>query len=205
MPRLINRGAVAVPSSASSSTALPEYEPPSCPLNEEARRGLGELANNRGTRVYEAQLKDAVRYLGLSVSDLNERLVAQSDRLDAMRGRRQERGSEKTDEEERLEAHLVDFEGQVDTLTRDAERAVRDVIDKKAELADESAALTELYNAAVSQHVDALAQHRRRLHAAAAAQDGDDGNGNGRDEEAATTRATTTTTTILPWRARCSA
>lgn len=151
MPRLVSRG----------TAAAPEYEPPACPLNNDARRALGELSNNRGTGFYEAQLKDVVRQLGLGVGDANERLGAQLERLDALRSRRLEKGSDKTDEEVRLEDHLLHLESDVDSLTREAERAVRDAIDKKIELEDEAAVLADLFTTAVTHNIGAAALRRQ--------------------------------------------
>lgn len=156
MPRLVNRGTAAAP------TALPEYEPPACPLNETARRALGELSNSRGTRSYEGSLKELVHQLGLGVGNIHERLGAQLERLDGLRNRRQEKGTDKTDDETRLEAHLLHFESQVDALTRESERAVRDVIDKRIELEDEAAVLADLYTTVVTRDIEATAQRRQR-------------------------------------------
>lgn len=162
--RLLNRGRASGADSSpartgSSSAALPGYEPPSCPLNDSARRALGELSNNRGTLAYETQLKDSVRHLGLSVSDLHERLLAQQLRLDHLRERRQERGSDKTQDEQRLENHLVELEKEVDELTHEAEQSVRDIIDHRAQLEDETNVLGDLYtNAATSANTHGDAQ-----------------------------------------------
>ncbi|KAG5997322.1 hypothetical protein E4U43_002667 [Claviceps pusilla] len=127
---------------------LPEYQPPSCPLNEAGRRALGELSNNRGTLSYETQLKDSTRNLGLCVADLHERLRAQLDRLRSLQERRQEKGSDKTAEEERLEAHVDEFEKHVDDLTKESEESLRDVIDHRAELQDQIVVLGDLYTSA---------------------------------------------------------
>lgn len=159
MPRLVNRGNAA---SSSSTASLPRYQPPACPLNDVARRSLGELSNNRGTVIYESQLKESVRFLGLGVSDLHERLRAQQERLENQRARRQEKGAEKTAEEERLEAHLEELEHVVDGLTGESEEAIRDIIDKRAELEDEAVALGDLYTAASTAHNTNAAAARRR-------------------------------------------
>ncbi|PNY29159.1 E3 SUMO-protein ligase nse2 [Tolypocladium capitatum] len=159
MPRLVNRA-----NAATASVSLPEYQPPACPLNDVARRSLGELSNNRATVIYESQLKESVRFLGLGVSDLHERLRAQRERLEAQRERRQEKDTDKTAEEERLEAHLEKLEVEVDGLTHECEEAVRDVIDKRAELEDEAVALGDLYTAAATTHnTNAAAAQRRAL------------------------------------------
>ncbi|KAH6982127.1 zinc-finger of the MIZ type in Nse subunit-domain-containing protein [Ilyonectria sp. MPI-CAGE-AT-0026] len=146
--RLVNRSGTAVASSSTSSTALPEYQPPSCPLNDAARRALGNLSNNRGTVEYQMHLKDSVRLIGTSVGDLHERLREQRDKLEAYRARREEKGTEKSSEEERLEEHFVDLEAQVNSLTDQSEKAIRDLIDRQAELEDESAILGDLYTIA---------------------------------------------------------
>ncbi|KAG8423824.1 hypothetical protein J3458_000678 [Metarhizium acridum] len=130
MPRLLNRsrpsGIDSSPARTSSSASLPRYQPPSCPLNDRARRALGELSDNRGTQHYESHLKDSARHLGLSVGDLHERLRAQQDRLQLLQERREQKGTNKTPEEERLEAHLVELEREVDELTHESEQSIRD-------------------------------------------------------------------------------
>ncbi|KAG6006202.1 hypothetical protein E4U21_007241 [Claviceps maximensis] len=152
--RLINRdpfseaGASSTSHQPASNAHLPEYQPPSCSLNQTGRRALGELSNNRGTLLYQTQLKDSTRNLGLCVADLHERLRVQLDRLRHLRERRQEKGSDKTAEEERLEAHIDKFEKHVDELTKESEESLRDVIDHQAELQDQVVVLGDLYTSA---------------------------------------------------------
>ncbi|KAG6051451.1 hypothetical protein E4U39_000848 [Claviceps sp. Clav50 group G5] len=133
-----------------SRTSLPEYQPPSCPLDESGRHALSELSSTRGTLVYEAQLKDSTRNLGLCVGDIHERLSIQLDRLRALRERRLEKGFDKTAEEERLEKHLEAFEQQADELTIESEQSLRSVIDHRAELQDQASVLLDLYTSAVT-------------------------------------------------------
>ncbi|KAK7415789.1 hypothetical protein QQZ08_012254 [Neonectria magnoliae] len=146
--RLVKRsgGAVASSSSASASTTLPDYQPPICPLNDSARRSLAELSSNRGTVAYQAELEDSLRLIGSSVGDLHERLREQRHKLEVGRAKREERGTDKSAEEQRLETHLVDFEAQVNSLTDKSEQAVRDLIDRRVELEDEAAIIGDLYN-----------------------------------------------------------
>lgn len=61
-----------------------------------------------------------------------------------MRTRREERGTEKTPDEERLEKHLEEFEMQVNSLTDKSEQSIRDLIDRQAELEDETDILRNL-------------------------------------------------------------
>ncbi|KAH7175783.1 zinc-finger of the MIZ type in Nse subunit-domain-containing protein [Dactylonectria macrodidyma] len=147
--RLVHRSGAAVASSR-TATELPDYQSPSCPLNEAARRALGDLSNNRGTVEYQMHLKDSVRLIGSSVGDLHERLREQRERLAALCAKREEKGTEKSSEEEQLEAHVADFETQVQALTDKSEKAIRDLIDRRAELEDESDILGDLYTVAAS-------------------------------------------------------
>ena len=165
--RLVNRGrSSAVPSSPArsrASTALPTYEPPSCPLNDSARKALGELSNNRDAGGYGTHLKDSVNYLGHSVIDLQERLRGQRDRLANLRRRRAEKGiDDKTPDEVRLETHLASLSENVNSLSRESEVAVRDLIDRRAELEDQATVLGDLYTAAVTQENAANATGNRR-------------------------------------------
>lgn len=165
--RLVNRGrSSGVPSSPASpraSATLPAYEPPSCPLNDSARKALGELSNNRDAGAYGTHLKDSVNYLGHSVIDLQERLRGQRDRLANLRRRRAEKGiDDKTPDEVRLETHLASLSENVNSLSRESEAAVRDLIDRRAELEDQATVLGDLYTAAVTQENAANATGSRR-------------------------------------------
>ncbi|KAF4452631.1 hypothetical protein F53441_4570 [Fusarium austroafricanum] len=131
-----------------SVTELPEYEPPTCPLTDAARRNLHDLSNTRATAVYQQQINESVRLLGFSVSDAHERLRTQREALEVQKARRLERGTEKSEDEQRLEDHLVGFEKRVNTLTEASEQAVRDLIDRRAELEDEDGILSGVYDAA---------------------------------------------------------
>lgn len=160
--RLLNRsGAPATQQRAPATNDLPPYQAPSCPLNEAARRALGELSNNPGTVVYHSQLKEAMRFLGGSVGDLHERLRDRRERLEAMRKRREEKGLEKTEEEERLEAHVRDMEEKVEALTDRSESAMRDLIDRRTELEDESEVLGDLYTHAATESITRQSQRNR--------------------------------------------
>ncbi|KAH7271236.1 zinc-finger of the MIZ type in Nse subunit-domain-containing protein [Fusarium solani] len=156
--RLLNRSGVSSSSTATTTTALPEYQPPSCPLSDAARRDLNDLSHARTTVVYQQQLGDSVGLLSSSIGDLHEQLREQRDRLESLRAKRQEKGNEKTPDEERLETHVADLEARVNALTDSFEEAIRVVIDYKAELEDEGLIITDLYNAAAAD----VAQSQRR-------------------------------------------
>ncbi|KAG8671315.1 hypothetical protein FPOAC2_04646 [Fusarium poae] len=145
--RLLNRpGGSSNPSSSSSTVALPDYEPPVCPLTDAARRSLNDISNTRVSAVYQQQVSESIRLLGFSVSDIHERLRTQRENLENQKARRQEKGTDRSEDEQRLEAHLAKFEDRVNELTESSEKAVRELIDRRAELEDEAGILSELYD-----------------------------------------------------------
>ncbi|KAM0243358.1 hypothetical protein ACHAPO_000203 [Fusarium lateritium] len=145
--RLLNRpGGSSDPSASSSTVVLPDYESPVCPLTDNARRSLNDLSNTRVSAVYQQQVSESIRLLGFSVSDIHERLRTQRENLENQKAKREERGTNKTEDEQRLEAHLAKFEDRVNELTESSEKAVRELIDRRAELEDEAGILSELYD-----------------------------------------------------------
>lgn len=137
---------------SSGPVELPEYEPPSCPLDPTARRALAELANNTDTRKYAEQLSQSLDLLGKSVAGLNDRLVERGSQLKNLQGKRRaraagggdaEEGEEKGGYEMRLEKAVARLRAGVPGVTDRSEAAVREVIDWKVELQDGKAALEE--------------------------------------------------------------
>jgi hypothetical protein len=144
--RLLNRPGGSSNPSSLSTIALPDYEPPACPLTDTARRNLNDLSNTRTSAVYQQQVSESIRLLGFSVSDIHERLRTQRENLESQKARREEKGTDKTEDEQRLEAHLTKFEERVNELTESSEKAVRELIDHRAELEDEAGILSELHD-----------------------------------------------------------
>lgn len=135
-----------------------EYESPSFPLNEQARTKLGDLSRSRETADYQNQMKEALRNLGLSVYDIQARLFERRDRLEQLRRRREEKGQEKSADEERLEEHIKTMEQQIGPLTEKSETAVRQVIDLRAELEEDGAILGQLYTKAATNNQNRQAE-----------------------------------------------
>lgn len=95
------------------------------------------------------------------MSDLTERFVNQRDRLANMRRRREEKGiQDKTPDEVRLEAHLAIFEAEVEAMTTNSEKAIRNLVDYKVELEDEGAVMGDLYNSAAAQQAEIMTRRR---------------------------------------------
>lgn len=163
--RLVNRiGGGRAQSSVAVEDPPPDrdvsYETLSFPLNDHARNRLGELSRSRDTTLYQNQMKDSLRSLGLSVYDLQQRLQSGRERLEQLRTRREERGLEKTADEERLAAHVERMEREVGQLTDQSEAAVRQVIDLQAELEDDSAVLRDLYTKAAMNNQTRQTRHQ---------------------------------------------
>ena len=148
--------ASAVPSARSTPRpASPDrpltYEDPAYPLNESARNKLGDLSRGAESNAFNSQIKEALRNLGHAVYDMHLRLEKQRQRLEYLQTRREQRGEEKGDEEEKLEKHVSDLEVQVVDMTSTAEEMVRAAIDLRVSLEDDAAVLRELYTDAALQ------------------------------------------------------
>lgn len=148
--RLVNRSATA--SSRPSArprekVSLPEYEPVACKLNPSVKIAISELSSSRTSsqNLIRDSLREASRNLGNSVGDIQERLLLSLKRLENLQRRRQEKGTDKSTEEERLENHVAKLREQVARLTEKSEAAMRNVVDAKVRLEDQQAAMRELY------------------------------------------------------------
>ncbi|KAH7367579.1 hypothetical protein B0T11DRAFT_55383 [Plectosphaerella cucumerina] len=127
--------------SASDSVDLPPYEPLSCALSDEAKRSLAGLSNNReNTRRYDEQMAKSRQFLGKSVAAVNDRLRERQKELDDIARNRVEKGKDKGQKEEDLERWLPKLDGEVTTLSENAERAMRDLVDRQARLEDDKEA-----------------------------------------------------------------
>ncbi|KAH8164607.1 hypothetical protein CIB48_g3642 [Xylaria polymorpha] len=128
---------------------LPDYEPPSFPLDAASRRALAELSNNTDTRIYEEQLKQSITLLTNNVRDINDRHVKRKDELAKLKKqqRSQSEGDGENDEPRKRqraeEAAVARLREAVPTLTAECESAVRDVIDLRVELQDGRSAIHE--------------------------------------------------------------
>lgn len=170
--RLVNRGrsSGANGSAAPAPSGLPEYEPLECPLDDEGRRALEELSTNRMQNRYVRNLKAGATNLSNSVGDIQEQLFRRRAHLATQKRRRG--GEDDEDPEagaedlEALEEYLDEYAGKVDQNSREAEAALRLLIDRRAELEEEGNVIADLYLAATNAQADEntrqLAKERRR-------------------------------------------
>ncbi|PHH82251.1 hypothetical protein CDD82_6570 [Ophiocordyceps australis] len=136
---------------AASPSALPEYEPPSCRLSENACRGLGRLAQDHSDRQLQTHIRDAHRNISSAVGDLNEILRDQLDRHEYMRTSRAQNGRARSRKETLIQEYIARFKPEVDQVTLEAEGAVRDLIDLQAAIDDQAAVLNDMFTAAATQ------------------------------------------------------
>ncbi|KAI1493917.1 zinc-finger of the MIZ type in Nse subunit-domain-containing protein [Biscogniauxia mediterranea] len=132
---------------SSGPAPLPEYEPPSCPLDASSRAALARLlSTDRDTRKYEEHLRQSVTLLTNSVRDINDKHVKRRETLRLIREKRGGGGGgegEKGDRERAEEKALLRLRDEVPALTDQCDLAVRAVIDLKIELEDERKALED--------------------------------------------------------------
>ncbi|KAI5922887.1 zinc-finger of the MIZ type in Nse subunit-domain-containing protein [Camillea tinctor] len=125
---------------------LPEYEPPSFPLDISSRNALARLlTTERDTKKYEEHLRQSITLLTNSVRDINDKHVKRRETLRVIREKRGDE-KEKGDRERAEEKALLLLKDEVPGLTEQCDLAVRDVIDLKIELEDERTALQEMVN-----------------------------------------------------------
>ncbi|KAI0811778.1 zinc-finger of the MIZ type in Nse subunit-domain-containing protein [Xylaria sp. FL0064] len=124
------------------SVQLPDYKPPSFPLNDVLLRELAQLSKNTDAQKYEEQLKQSVALLTDSVRDINDRHVKKKHELDKLRKKQRNQSEDVAEDPEATNRGHTEEEAvkrlreAVPALTAECESAVRDVIDLRVELED---------------------------------------------------------------------
>jgi len=133
-------------------TALPPYEPPTCPLNEGSKRSLANITMNLDLRKYEKHLNAAVKNITNFAGESNDHLYASQERVRRMAQKREaaQDDSEKTEAEEEAEQRAREMQKRVEKLTTDSEKALRDLIDYKQELAQQGELLQRVSDEAAA-------------------------------------------------------
>lgn len=121
---------------------LPEYEPPSFPLNKDARKALTDLSTNRDSQKYAEHIQKSLKLLSDSVRDINDKYTERKTYVKERQEKRAE-GAEKTDRDKAEEKAAIALKEEVPQLTDECESAVRSVIDLKIELEDSKSAWAE--------------------------------------------------------------
>ncbi|KAJ5005617.1 E3 SUMO-protein ligase nse2 [Colletotrichum sp. SAR 10_66] len=124
---------------------LPPYEPLACPLTDQAKRAILELSNSRDVHRYASHIKQSISNLSQSVAEVNDATRDRHEQLRRIATKRAESDSsqEKSQREEQVEAHAAALDAEVPGLTRDVEAALRDLLDRQAQVEDDKKALAE--------------------------------------------------------------
>ncbi|KAI1429733.1 zinc-finger of the MIZ type in Nse subunit-domain-containing protein [Xylaria sp. FL1777] len=158
---------------------LPDYEPPSFPLDHSLRRELAELSKDVDTRKYEEQLKQSITLLTNNVRDINDRYVKKKHELDTLRkqqrGQSEDAGGEsETKSRGHAEAAAVtQLREAVPALTAECESAVREVIDLRVELEDGRQAINDTVKKVESERANAADEGQENSENGAKDQDDD--------------------------------
>lgn len=139
-------------SSQQRRVQLPPYQPPSCPLTNQHKLELSNLAAEADYAKYKKHLGTCVSTLINATADSNEALKIAKEDLEDKRTRRRHRearqaeadeaededgnaaGVGKSQEEITLEEHVEKMTEKVERLSREAEKAMRELIDYTDEL-----------------------------------------------------------------------
>jgi hypothetical protein len=124
-----------------ASDELPPYQPPSHPLNDAARRALDQISNNRNTRQLEKHLAKSTELIRDAVGATNDRACEANEKVKQIEARHREQKTAKTDAEEEVTEYAEGFSEEVSRVTGQLEAALRQNIDYRAELEDESEVL----------------------------------------------------------------
>ncbi|KAL2264861.1 hypothetical protein VTJ83DRAFT_7371 [Remersonia thermophila] len=130
---------------------LPPYEPPSFPMDEKTVDAIKAMCSNSNPdgsrRQYNKHLGRSTEYLCTLVGAINDTLRARKQSLASMAERRQERGVQEPDEDElSLQQYIAELEATINELTDASEKALRFVIDCRAELEDHPAVLEKVWS-----------------------------------------------------------
>ena len=125
-----------VPARQREAAALPPNQAPSCPLSATARRELDDLRVRHDYSKYSRHLDIAKANLPVVIADTYDRLRARTEQAEKEAAKRQKDGSqEKTEAEIDAEERANALEVKITELTEKAEKAMRDIVDYKDELA----------------------------------------------------------------------
>ncbi|RFU35111.1 hypothetical protein B7463_g1247, partial [Scytalidium lignicola] len=131
-----------------AQTALPPYEPPSCPLTASGKQALARLGLSYGSRFtkYRSDIEEAIKTITTCATEGHDRLYERKHELERA-AKRREKGAgddEKTDYDREIGIIAASLERKVEDMTKKAEKALRDLIDYKGELEMQQTILQEV-------------------------------------------------------------
>ncbi|KAK8201112.1 hypothetical protein BKA81DRAFT_281917, partial [Phyllosticta paracitricarpa] len=136
---------------------LPDYQPPSAPLNASGHQALRSIATQSQDRLI-AHLRAAAEYLDSSAGQINERLTERKQAA-SLKRKRDDNG-EQTEEAQRLAEHLSVLQPKVEGMTKRMDEALRQTIDGKEMAAQLETALNGVKDHALGAATQATATQR---------------------------------------------
>jgi hypothetical protein len=128
-------------------TTLPPYEPPSCHLSASALRALDEIRINHDYSKYNKHLDSSIKAVTNAAAECNDRLMYRKTEVQKYTEKRRNQGTEeeeKTVKEEEAQLYASQLKIRVGDVTTQAEKALRDLIDYRDELAVQDAIMREI-------------------------------------------------------------
>lgn len=171
--------------SATSNTALPEYEPPEFSLNPVAQRALAQLTRTHDGSKLNESLDEAHACLTEAASEINDIVYDKNQSLERIREKRRQEGAEDGEDGSlgELEQKLEDVSNKVKGMTDRLEQRVRKIIDAKHEIqhmGDAVKATAEDARNNASTQASTLNTRSQRMRRR---RNGEDGDGEGSDDE----------------------
>ncbi|KAI9742978.1 MAG: hypothetical protein M1818_003273 [Claussenomyces sp. TS43310] len=166
------RGRQAEASAASPrSSDLPPYQPPAHPLTASHQRKLADISASRDYSKYKKHLEVAIKNITNCTAESNDRLYDAKQTWSKQMEKREAAGGDLQigDAEERASQRVADLEDKVKLLTENAEKALRDLIDYRDEMAQQENMLRAVSDEAMTFAVSRLHTKRRGADGAGAA------------------------------------
>lgn len=115
-----------------AGSRLPDYEPPTHPLNVKAQRALQELIRNNNHAKLRRHFDEAADLIAANALDVNAALSQRQAYVERVKAKAQQDGGEAEDARSaELEQHLEETRARAEKLTQKMEESIRKIIDSE--------------------------------------------------------------------------
>lgn len=128
------------PPSSTATADLPPYKAQACALNSEGVDHLFQLVQNLKTEKLDEHVRESLSLIGRATFELNETLQTARSNLEGL-------SENKEEERARMQKKVTKLELLAKSLTTEAEKSVRQLVDLKAGVADEREVLRATHDA----------------------------------------------------------
>ena len=133
---------MSTPDQARGPVTLPDYEPPSYPLNRNAQHELHTLPQTHKLNSLNEKLRAAHNHLTDAAAEINDRLHERVVRHEKAKRKRDTAGSQESNDND--DEAVNNLRQATEDITSKLDEKVRDIIDAKTEVASVTRALQEL-------------------------------------------------------------